>query len=178
MTMLPIAESLGIDPEPDEEEAMAWMCLYADDHEKGFEYARDLLEDGRPSASSRLFYTERQVYDKYQKNIEDVLARTESGTIKSLAEKYAQPLGLDPYYCLALQLEQLKRKPRSEDSDLLRDTPEFKSLQNAYTSLSQDFINNPTVRGTLEPAPYVRVRIDNDPAGGFRAWIDFYSVAD
>lgn len=178
ITMLPVAESLGIDPEPDEEGTLAWMCLFANDYEKGFEYAKDLLEDENPSGITRLFYTERQVYDKYQKNIDYVLAHTEDGTIRSLTDKYAQLLGLDQYYCLALRLEQLKREPLGEDSIKLQDTSDFKSLKNAYTSLRQAFIDSPAKKGTLEPAPYLRVRIDDNPAGGFRAWFDFYSSSD
>ena len=142
---------------------IALMCLYVNDHPKGFEYVKDYLDcfDGSGQLS-RVLFTEKQLYSERQERIDTVLIRTEDGTIDNLLENtYYQPLGLDSYYQLALRLEQLKRTINGN----LKDNEEFHNLYNNYLSLIDTFINTPAKAGPIPSLPYLHVQIRPDGWG-------------
>lgn len=138
---------------------VAFMCLYANEHTKSFEYVKDYLDRYDSSGDfSRSLFTEKQRYSERQERIDTVLTRTVNGMLNLMVDHYSQPLGLDPYYQQALRLEQLKRKVNGG----LKDDDAFKELHNNYTDLIDSFIHTPAKVGPISPLPYLQCQIEPD----------------
>lgn len=131
-------------------ELLSSMCLFTKDYDAGLKYAEHLKEtDSNKKELYNLFFSAQQKYCEGQQKIDSVLQFSDDTIVEYLTSVDPDSIKVDPFFVVALRLENLKRMSKRAGEPLLTSDDyifllkEYRGLMDLYKTNTDSSIPSP-----------------------------------